>query len=1167
MIPQIPERVRTVQNWAGRQINRAQQFIRSASISQCEPDDLQPDMNQQVQASDGYFFEKFSQTAVDDKEIDNDTGQLTIVKLSINDNKERIQVFQDLYVEALYTIVHKVGKSIALPEAQLCKYVQNAFQVDDSLHQRLLDRAKKEKPPIVLLNVLLLEARDLIAKDINGFSDPFTMMGVVPGSRRKGNADREAGNGDHDDGDDHELETPPASPHSQKQGNVLHRFGGSFRRRIGSKKSGKSDTKSIPAKYIKASSVQYKTLNPKWNEKFQFIVDDVTSDRFHMDIWDHDDEEKSVIDAVTSLNHITGLKGLGRYFKEVTQSARAGSQDCTDDFLGCVTIKLKDVPSSGLEEWTVLEKRSDRSEVSGQVRLKLWLSTKEERIDQQEDDLMDVKQHIELIRQFALHEIRVSGAPVSFFNGQLSDPASTILHQHAIQGDLTELHQFMCQWLAYSAMINIGISFSFLYDILSRLISKWAPLALDRDEENTLAESFQTFDEHCKKAVMDHRVNVATSKRSQLESFSNMLRCWKLMRESPLYEKCLPFQKSFDHDINAILQKSADEYFQVILKKWEDEQNPCNELLNVLQALNKACGKIPKFDPIFKTFTATNYGQITYREFDRLLDEYICSEMMSEKKSDLKTMMMSASKSEGDNEELLITILKVHLAAQEFRQYRLPKQKYRLDKSDWSQIFDRVVVKWMDTAKLKAFGRVELACQLDATIQIASSEIRHTSSYVDVCHIIDQYLAIWERMHVSDAVLRADLTEKLVQCICKIAEYYADRVLAQLASDGFCGQLQAFIPAALLNLFCAAVNNIEQVRRSLVVTEKLHLDELVEQYEQKTQQKANWKCEVEVELDRCDKYLKTRVPPRLESFSLPRGGRLETADGYGETPIPYNSTQNSRLSTLLHRNFVRVMHSQVNILLPLFDECIEENPGLEPVFYQRLYEAWSVLTDFFHAGGKGISLETFETIPAHVELVSKLSLNQMSTIRIIEQYYKNLLKEQNDVSECKYGILNVRAYYNSNSQTLVIDVIGAKQVIPLDANGLSDPFVVIELVPRIRYPTQPVSKTKVVSKSLNPIFDETFEFHIPPKIPTGGMVHFVVMDHDFLRSNDFAGEAFLDLTEVPGFGTAGVANTLRQFNLILIHPSNSNKSMIEVLSSRKEDKEAQNFIRTLSVAY
>ena len=140
---------------------------------------------------------------------------------------------------------------------------------------------------------------------------------------------------------------------------------------------------------------------------------------------------------------------------------------------------------------------------------------------------------------------------------------------------------------------------------------------------------------------------------------------------------------------------------------------------------------------------------------------------------------------------------------------------------------------------------------------------------------------------------------------------------------------------------------------------------------------------------------------------------------------------------------------------------------------------------------------------------------------------------------------------------LLISVIGAKSVIPLDSNGLSDPFVVIELVPRVRYHSQPIAKTKVVSKTLNPIFDETFDLyvnyfncqslkkkeksvifsHISPNLPPIALVHFVVMDHDFLRSNDFAGEAFLDLSEVPGFGQVGVSNTLRQFNLILIHPS------------------------------
>lgn len=55
-------------------------------------------------------------------------------------------------------------------------------------------------------------------------------------------------------------------------------------------------------------------------------------------------------------------------------------------------------------------------------------------------------------------------------------------------------------------------------------------------------------------------------------------------------------------------------------------------------------------------------------------------------------------------------------------------------------------------------------------------------------------------MRVSDVRLRVDLTEKVVQSICKIAEYYVDKILAQLASDGFCGDLQVFIPGALVSM-------------------------------------------------------------------------------------------------------------------------------------------------------------------------------------------------------------------------------------------------------------------------------------------------------------------------------------------------------------------------------
>ena len=59
---------------------------------------------------------------------------------------------------------------------------------------------------------------------------------------------------------------------------------------------------------------------------------------------DHDDES-SVFDAVSKLNEVRGVKGLGRFFKQIAQSARSGGQD---DFLGCVNIPLQVPPANSL---------------------------------------------------------------------------------------------------------------------------------------------------------------------------------------------------------------------------------------------------------------------------------------------------------------------------------------------------------------------------------------------------------------------------------------------------------------------------------------------------------------------------------------------------------------------------------------------------------------------------------------------------------------------------------------------------------------------------------------------------------------------------------------------------------------------------------------------------
>lgn len=156
-------------------------------------------------------------------------------------------------------------------------------------------------------------------------------------------------------------------------------------------------------------------------------IDEVGSDSLHLDIWDHDDES-SVLEAVSKLNEVRGVRGLGRFFKQVCQSARQSSQD---DFLGCVTVPLRDIPCTGLDAWFKLEARSHRSTVQGRIHLKMWLSTREDRGASEEDNWEEMLQHERLIRIFLRHEALTSNSFV------LPSAAMTILRQHATQVSTT----------------------------------------------------------------------------------------------------------------------------------------------------------------------------------------------------------------------------------------------------------------------------------------------------------------------------------------------------------------------------------------------------------------------------------------------------------------------------------------------------------------------------------------------------------------------------------------------------------------------------------------------------------------------------------------------------------------------------------------------------------
>ncbi len=71
-------------------------------------------------------------------------------------------------------------------------------------------------------------------------------------------------------------------------------------------------------------------------------------------------------------------------------------------------LYLQNIPSSGAEKWFQLVGRSTRSNVQGRIRLKMWLSHRENQgISEEEDIWCEVAEHAHLIRIFASHELRM----------------------------------------------------------------------------------------------------------------------------------------------------------------------------------------------------------------------------------------------------------------------------------------------------------------------------------------------------------------------------------------------------------------------------------------------------------------------------------------------------------------------------------------------------------------------------------------------------------------------------------------------------------------------------------------------------------------------------------------------------------------------------------------
>ncbi|XP_052491796.1 BAI1-associated protein 3 [Budorcas taxicolor] len=1038
-----------------------------------------------------------------------------------------------LYEEALYTVLHRagtMGPDQVDDEEALLSYLQQVFGTSPEEHTAAVERVKKAKAPTYALKVSVVRAKNLLAKDPNGFSDPYCMLGILPAS----GAVREP------------------SPHKEQ------RF--SFRK--GSKRGGP-----LPAKCIQVTEVKSSTLNPVWKEHFLFEIEDVGTDQLHLDIWDHDDDV-SLVEACRKLNEVIGLKGVSRYFKQIVKSARANgtagpTEDHTDDFLGCLNIPIREVPVAGEDRWFKLEPRSSASRVQGDCQLVLKLITTQRDTNMSQRGRSGFLSYLLLLSRLLQFEHRAEEPNSSSWRGELSGPAATVLCLHGAQSNLSALQLAVLHWQVSSRHHQTRtLDYGYLLGLLEDLQAHWEEAgSLPQEQEEGLADSFSAFSEFGLKLLRQLRDYFPATNSTAVYRLELLLKCLgKLQLFQPSFEIC-PFETELNMDIAAALKRGNREWFDKLLNTRSPREQPGPQRLAGLVKLAdtiyedlQSCYGI--YASLFHSIIKVDFFTLTFRQLERLVAEeaWVLTEELSPK----MTLEVASGLF-----ELYLTLADI----QRFWSSIPGRDSRSLALAGIHAPFLPAVKLWLQVLRDQTKWRLQGAVDVD-TLEPMDASSKHSSSAATASLCFSHIQELWASLAWPDPAQAQTLGTQLSQDLCEAALFYTELLRKKVDTQpGAAGE-------AVSEPLCVVLNDVELLRKAAgQALRGLAWPEGAAGLEG-TLPRPLLSCtqaldeDLQREARTVTAHLTSKMVGDVRKYVQHVSLSPDSIQN-DEAVAPLLKYLDEKLAllnaSLVKENLSRVLEAVWELLLQAILQALGANRDVSADFYGRFHFTLEALVNFFHAEGQGLPLESLRD-GSYKRLEEELRLHQCSTRECIEQYYLDKLK-QRSLEHNRFGRLSVRCHYEAAEQRLAVEVLHAADLLPLDANGLSDPFVIVELGPPHLFPLVRSQRTQVKSRTLHPVYDELFYFSVPAEAcrRRGACVLFTVMDHDWLSTNDFAGEAALGLGSVGGVARPQVGGSARAGQPVTLHlrrPRAQVRSALRMLEGRP-NKEAQEFVKRL----
>uniref|UniRef100_A0A8B9PYL2 Unc-13 homolog D n=1 Tax=Apteryx owenii TaxID=8824 RepID=A0A8B9PYL2_APTOW len=932
-----------------------------------------------------------------------------------------------LYEEVLYTILYRLGK----PEhnhvgdaEELYAYVQKvSAHVPAGARASLQPLETCPLSPIFCLKATVKEAKGILGKDVSGFSDPYCLLGI-----------------------------------ESKSQELAH---------LENKKRQKAVVKDlIPEDQIHRTQVINQTLSPVWDETFILEFEDVETASFHLDMWDSD-----VVESVRhKLGELTDLHGLKRIFKD------ARKDKGQDDFLGNVVLRLKDLHCWD-DQWHLLEPRTETYPNRGQCHLQ-FLLTHKKRTTMSSRTQPSYTVHRHLLQQLVSYEILQHQAGSTAWDGELSKHAITVLYLHATQKDLSDFHQVMAQWLAYSKLYqSLEFNSSCLLHQITSIEYQWVQERLRPEQKAELAESFQSLLTYGISLIRRYRIIFPLSVPRSTDRLQSLLRVLVQMCKMKAFRELCTLSLDLPEMVSEALKVPGAR--------------------GSLSSQPQGAGTLRLSPPIFplsnahtSAFPPPKAGAFVHRDRPLAL-------------------------------------------------------------SDFHQWFKEAVPQWLQKAYTIALERTQRAVQMDQLMPFGEHN-KHSTSTVDLSTCYAQIVKTWQQLNWPDPEEAFMIMVKLVEDMCKIAMMYCRLVKTRAEELSLREQNEG--DAA--NRLCIVVNNIKQLRL-LILKLPSQLDWA--HLEQRTGAVINpeqIQHTLHNQLDSTISCLDHEIRDVVQALAV-----KVTSCHCPPSIMPLMKFLESELQYL---NEHLVQENFKSLLGLLWHHTLDV---LSAAAQQQVPSAqrYKNLELCFYAEGCGLPLETLHTA-AFLSLETHLALCSTTSRKLIQKYFSNRIQQQLDTSSEKYGAVTIKVLYRPSEQKLRVEVLNAVNLIPLDSNGSSDPFVQLTLEPRHEFPEVVARTTQCKKNELHPLFDEAFDFLIPPEKcqQDGACLLLTVFDYDTLGTNDLEGEAFFPLSRVPGLNADEDqldGGRVPQTRLPLTHPKPAGDEILRLLESRKGDKEAQAFVK------